>query len=311
MKKRGRVIESTGRWYKVSYDDNHSTKGGTIKCRLPGRFKQKGDMLTNPISVGDMVQFTINDDGSGSIQEIEDRKNYLIRKATSHTERNQILASNIDRAFVVQSIRKPNIKQQFIDRFLVTCEAYQIPAGIIFNKMDLGEDESLNHQQYLTDLYQSLGYRVLHTSIHDDASLEPLKEQLDDNTSVFIGHSGVGKSSLLNKLNPEIDREVAEISSYNEKGTHTTTFAKLLPLLNSGYLVDTPGIREFGLVNFDPWELSLYFPEMLEPRKNCRFNNCTHSHEPGCGVIEAYTEGKIDPERYDSYLKIFESLQDD
>lgn len=303
----GRVIQSTGRWYEVAYDKNGKTE--IINCRLPGRFRLEDKALTNPIAVGDYVYFVINDDDTGSIEEIEERQNYVIRQSTHHQQESQILAANIDQAFAVQSIRRPTLKQGFIDRFLVTCEAYQISAQIIINKMDLAADEDLNFVDDLTGLYNSLGYSVLTTSIKDSESLELLKDKLKDKTSVFIGHSGVGKTSLLNHIDPSIERKVGDISSYNEKGVHTTTFAKLLPLESGGYLVDTPGIREFGLVNIEPWELSLFFPEMLEPRRRCKFNNCTHSHEPGCGVVEAFQDGKIDAKRYDSYLNILESLE--
>lgn len=305
---RGRVIESTGRWYEVSYHKDGDTL--KINCRLPGRFRLKDHDLTNPVAVGDYVVFDINEDESGSIKKIEDRQNYLIRKSTHHQQENQILAANIDCAYVVQSIKKPKPKQGFIDRFLVTCEAYQISARLILNKMDLLTPKDDDYIAYLAGLYESLGYPVIKTSIKDPESIDKLADELTDKTSVMIGPSGVGKTSLVNHINPDVDREVGDISTFNEKGKHTTTFAKLLPLPRGGYLVDTPGIREFGLVNIEPWELSLFFPEMLEPRKHCKFNNCTHSHEPGCGVIEAFEEGNIDPDRYDSYLNILDSLQD-
>ncbi|NGP86915.1 ribosome small subunit-dependent GTPase A [Fodinibius halophilus] len=309
MEYRGRVVESTGRWYEVSYKKDDETTH--INCRLPGRFRLEDHALTNPIAVGDYVHFTINDDGSGSIEKIEDRENYLIRESTHHQKGNQILAANIDAAYVVVAVKLPKLKPQFLDRFLVTCEAYQIPARIVINKMDLADEEDKRSISYLTELYESLGYEVLTTSIEWEDTLENLKESLKGITSVFVGPSGVGKTSLLNRINPGIDRKVGNVSTYNEKGKHTTTFAKILPLVNEGYLVDTPGIREFGLVNIDPWELSLFFPEMLEPRQRCKFNNCTHSHEPGCGVIGAFEEGHIDPGRYDSYLNILDSLKDD
>lgn len=308
MANRGRVVESTGRWYEVSYDENGMQ---TINCRLPGRFRLDDQDLTNPIAVGDYVDFEINDDGSGRIEKIHDRQNYIIRRSTRHQQGNQILASNIDRAYNVQSIKKPRFKQGFLDRFLVTCEAYRIPASVIINKMDLATSKEEKLVEELTRLYESLGYPVLKTSIKDEQSLGMLKEKLKDNTSVFVGPSGVGKTSLLNHIDPDIERKVGDISDYNEKGVHTTTFAKLLPLASGGFLVDTPGIKEFGLVNIEPWELSLFFPEMLEYRDQCKFNNCTHSHEPGCGVISAFEEGKIDPRRYDSYLKILDSLEED
>lgn len=309
MAKRGRVVESTGSWYKVSYDQNRGMQ--TINCRLPGRFRLDDHELTNPIAVGDYVEFEMNDDGSGSIEKINDRKNYLIRQSTHHQQESQILVSNIDCAYGVQSVKKPRFKQGFLDRFLVTCEAYQISAAVIINKMDLVDENDINRIERITDLYDSLGYPVLKTSIKDEQYLNTLKNKLKDKTSVFVGPSGVGKTSLLNHIDPNINRKVGNISDYNEKGVHTTTFAKLLPLTSGGFLVDTPGLREFGLVNIEPWELSLFFPEMLEPRRQCKFNNCTHSHEPGCGVMEAFEEGAIDPNRYDSYLKILDSLEED
>lgn len=306
MEYRGRVVESTGQWYEVSYHNNGDTL--KVNCRLPGRFRLEDHDLTNPIAVGDYVIFEINDDESGSIKEIENRQNYLIRQSTHSQQGRQILAANIDCAYVVQSVQKPRPKQGFIDRFLVTCEAYQIPACIILNKTDFITEKNRGYINFLTDLYESLGYPVIKTSIKDDNSLDNLATRLKGKTSVLVGPSGVGKTSLLNHINPEVNREVGDISTFNEKGKHTTTFAKLLPLPDGGYLVDTPGIREFGLVDIEPWELSLFFPEMLEPRQHCKFNNCTHSHEPGCGVIEAFQEGNIDPDRYDSYLNILDSL---
>lgn len=309
MEHRGRVVESTGSWYEVSYQEDGETK--KINCRLPGRFRLEEHKLTNPIAVGDFVHFNINDDGSGSIQEIEERQNYLIRESTHHQQGNQILVANIDCAYVVQSIKKPTIKRGFLDRFLVTCEAYQIPARIVLNKMDLAIGADQSKIGDFAELYDSLGYKVLLSSIKDEKSLERLKEDLREKTSVFVGPSGVGKTSLLNHIEPSINRKVGSVSDYNEKGTHTTTFAKLLPLHLGGYLVDTPGLREFGLVNIEPWELSLFFPEMLEFRQQCKFNNCTHSHEPGCGVMQAFEEGHIHPDRYDSYLNILDSLEND
>jgi ribosome biogenesis GTPase len=210
----------------------------------------------------------------------------------------------------VQSVRQPKIKEGFIDRFLVTCEAYQLPACIIINKMDLASGKDKEYVEELAQLYQSLGYKVLATSIEDEESLQKLKKELKEKTSVFIGPSGVGKTSLLNHIDPNIDRKVGVISEYSNKGKHTTTYAKLVSLEFGGYLVDTPGIREYGLVNIEPWELSLFYPEMLEPRKHCKFNNCTHSHEPKCGVMKAFENGEIDAHRYDSYLRMLESLKE-
>lgn len=304
--KEGRVIQSTGSWYQVQPTDTDQL----IKCRLPGRFRLEDYELTNPVAVGDYVNFSMNNDGTGSIEEIQERENYIIREATHGRQGEQILASNIDQAIVVQSVKKPKLNEGFINRFLVMCEAYELQPVIVINKMDLANEKAKAFLKDFTEVYESLGYPVIATSIYDEESLENLKQQLKDKTSAFVGPSGVGKTSLLNHIDPNIDRPVAEVSGYSQKGTHTTTYAKLIPLCFGGYLVDTPGIREFGLVNIEPWELSLFFPEMLEPRKKCKFNNCTHSHEPKCGVKEAFEKGKIDAERYHAYLQMLESLQE-
>ena len=302
MEKTGRVIQSTGKWYKVTLD------GEVVDCRIPGRFRLEKKEVTNPIAVGDFVKVDIGTDGSGMITEIETRDNYIPRQATHGRRGEQILAANIDRAWVVQSVKKPKLNTGFIDRFLVTCEAYEVPGGMIINKMDLANDKAKSIMDEISELYEELGYRVLQTSVHDQNSIQTLADEMKDQTSVFIGPSGVGKTSILNAIDPDLDMKVGEISSYSGKGKHTTTFAKLVPLKTGGYIVDTPGIREFGTVSIEKPELSLFFPEMAEPRQHCKFYNCTHYHEPGCGVVKAYEEGKIDPDRYNSYLNILESL---
>lgn len=299
---KGRVIQSTGSWYKVD------TGSEIVQSRLPGRFRLEGKEVTNPIAVGDWVDIELNEDGSGTINEIHERTNYITRQATHGRRGEHILVTNLDLAFVVQSYKQPKLKEGFIDRFLATCEAYEVPAGIIVNKMDMSTPQGAEFIESLRELYEGLGYVFLTTSIHDDDSIQKLKSILEDKTSVFIGPSGVGKTSLLNTLDPAYSEKVGEVSSYSNKGKHTTTFAKLIRLNNGGFLADTPGIREFGLYNIEPWELSLYFPEMLEPRQNCKFNTCTHLHEPGCGVIEAFELGEIDAGRYNSYINILESL---
>jgi len=303
MSKTGKVIQSTGKWYKVSID------GDIVDCRIPGKFRLLDIGDTNPIAVGDQVEVTIGDDGKGMIDEIHQRKNYIPRKATRSGRDEQILVSNIDRAWVVQSIKMPTLKRGFIDRFMVACEAYEIPAGLIINKVDLLKDTKKGEVDAIEETYTSLGYPVLCTSIEDESTIEILKDETKDKTSVLIGHSGVGKTSLINCLDPNIDLTVGDVSSYSEKGKHTTTYARLLELDYGGFIVDTPGIKEFGLVNIEPYELSLFFPEMREPRQQCKFNNCTHNHEPKCGVVEAFERGEIDPERYNSYLNILEGLE--
>ncbi len=303
--KEGRVIQSTGSWYLVDTDDQDED---LIRCRLPGKFRLKEQEVTNPLAVGDYVELNLNDDGTGNITEIKKRDNYLPRKATHGRRGEQILVANVDEAFVVQSARQPQYNEGFIDRFLVTCEAYEVKGGIILNKMDLADGELKEDILDLKFLYENLGYRVFLTSIEDEDSIKNLEKGIAGQISVFIGSSGVGKTSILNAMEDDLQLQVGEVSSYSNKGKHTTTFARLIPLNSSGYVVDTPGIRELGLVNIEPYELSLFFPEMLEARENCRFSTCTHHHEPGCGVIAAYEEGKIDPGRYHSYLQMLDSL---
>lgn len=292
-----------GKWYKVSVN------GEVIDCRIPGKFRLLDIGDTNPIAVGDQVDFTVGDDGKGMIDEIHDRKNYIPRKATRSGRDEQILVANIDHAWVVQSIKMPTVKRGFIDRFLVACEAYEIPAGVIINKIDLLDESNRTELDAITDTYTSIEYPVLQTSIEKPDTIELLKKETKNRTSVMVGHSGVGKTSLINCIAPGIDLSIGDISSYSEKGKHTTTYAQLLELEYGGFIVDTPGIKEFGLVNIEPYELSLFFPEMREPRQYCKFNNCTHSHEPKCGVIDAFERGDIDPERYQSYLNMLEGLK--
>ena len=302
MGKTGKVIQSMGKWYKVS--DN----GEIIDCRIPGRFRLMDVGDTNPIAVGDQVDLTVGDDGKGMIDDIHQRKNYIPRKATRSGRDEQILVSNIDRAWVVQSIKMPTIKRGFIDRFLVACEAYEIPAGVIINKTDLLNDSNRQELESVTQTYTEIGYPVIQTSIEEPESIERLKKETKNSTSVLVGHSGVGKTSLINSLTPGLDLSVGDISSYSEKGKHTTTYARLLELDYGGFIVDTPGIKEFGLVNIEPYELSFFFPEMREPRQYCRFNNCTHNHEPKCGVVDAFEKGTIAPERYHSYLNMLDAI---
>lgn len=301
--KTGRVIESTGSWYKVAIGNE------IISSRLPGKFRLDKRAVTNPITVGDKVDLEINKDGSGNISNIHERDNYITRQATHGKRGEHILVSNLDQAFAVQSIQQPKLNEGFINRFLVTCEAYEVKPAIIVNKMDLATNSDIEFVEDLMAVYTSLGYPVYTCSIEDEKSIEDLKIIFKDKISAFIGPSGVGKTSILNAIDPEYNLKVGEISSSSNKGKHTTTYARLIPLSIGGYVADTPGIREFGLVNIEGWELSLYFPEMIEPRETCKFNTCTHIHEPGCGVIEAFEEGKIDANRYHSYINMLESLE--
>lgn len=299
---KGRVIQSTGSWYKIDTGET------IVESRLPGRFRLEEKEVTNPLAVGDWVSISINDDDTGTIEEIDERRNYITRQATHGRRGEHILVSNLDIAFVVQSVKQPRLKEGFIDRFLVTCEAYEVQGAIIINKLDLANQRDESMIEDIQDIYEELGYPVFTTVAHDPNCLHALRETLVGKTSVFIGPSGVGKTSLLNALDTNYSEKVGEVSSYSNKGKHTTTFAKLIKLSNGGYLADTPGIREFGLYNIEPWELSLYFPEMLDPRTKCKFNNCTHLHEPDCGVVEAFERGEIEASRYDSYIRMLESL---
>lgn len=304
MNKRGKVIQSKGKWYKVSCDSE------IIDCRLAGKFRLDKKEVTNPIAVGDWIQFIPGDDGTGYIIEIEERVNYIPRQATHGKRGEQILISNIDRAWVVQSVISPRLNMGFIDRFLVTCEASDIPAGIIINKMDLATKKAVEVMDNISSLYKNLGYPVLQTSTSDSKSIDLLSKNIKNETSVFIGPSGVGKTSLLNTIDSQLDLKVGNISTYSDKGMHTTSFATLIPLEIGGFVADTPGIREFGVVNITKPELSLYFPEMTDPRESCKYYNCTHFHEPDCGVRNAFEKGEIDPDRYHSYLNILESIKD-
>lgn len=303
MDQKARVIQSTGKWYKVALN------GTVVECRLPGKFRLDKKEVTNPVAVGDFVDIKMGEDGTGTITKIYERENYIPRQATHGRRGEQILVSNIDRAWVVQSLRQPKFNQGFVDRFLVICEAYEVSAGIIINKMDLAKKGDSQFADEVEGVYKSIGYPFLKTSIQDSESVQKLSDELSGKTSVFIGPSGVGKTSLLNTIDPDLNLKTGEISSYSKKGKHTTTYARLIPLQSSGFIVDTPGIRELGLVQIEPSELSLYFPEMIEPRRECRFYNCTHYHEPDCGVKKAYEEGKIDPDRYNSYLNMLDSLE--
>jgi ribosome biogenesis GTPase / thiamine phosphate phosphatase len=298
---KGRVVLSTGSWYSVIAEN-----GSMIKCRLAGKMRLSELNQTNPVAVGDIVYYAENSDGTGTISDVEDRTNKITRLATHGRRGEQILVSNVDYGIVVQSFKQPAYKTGFIDRFIVTCEAYEVEPVVLMNKIDLCDSD--DETDRLRELYEGLGYKFCTSSIDDEASIIRLRELMKNRTSVFIGPSGVGKTSLLNRIEPGIEKPIGSISTFSNKGKHTTTFAELIPLGFGGYLVDTPGIREFGLVNIEPAELSLYYPEMLDYRKRCRYYNCTHVHEPGCAVIEAVENGRIAPSRYASYKQIVTTL---
>ena len=296
----GQVVKSTGSWYTVRKDG-----GGFLPCRLKGKFRLSGIKHTNPITVGDWVNVEMEpDSANGVIYAIEDRRNYIIRKANNMSKQTHMIASNLDQCMLIITLAFPKTSLGFIDRFLVTAEAYHVPAILVFNKSDLYVDEAEVILEQTMDLYRKIGYTCLRTSIKSQEGLATLKELLKDKTTLLSGHSGVGKSSLLNTVEPRLNLKTQAISNYSEKGQHTTTFAEMHALSFGGNIVDTPGIREFGLVDFEDAEVSHYFKEMQPILTQCKFNNCKHINEPQCAVQAAVNNGSISLERFNSYLSI-------
>jgi ribosome biogenesis GTPase len=299
----GRIIKSTGSWYTLA-----ANNGDVVACRLPGKLRLEELKQTNPIAVGDQVAVEIQSDDTGIIKQIFERKNMITRLATHGRRGQQIIATNIDLGIVVQSIRRPQFKTGFIDRFLITCEANDVKPLILINKMDLAKKGDLEELAEIQALYEKLGYDFITCSIEQPETIDNLKNFISGKTVTLMGPSGTGKSSILNALNPDLNLTVGEISDFSNKGKHTTTFAELLPIGDNSFVVDTPGIREFGLVDIDPADLSNFYVEMRELRTQCKYYNCTHVHEPNCAVSLAYENGEIHPSRYMSYLQIIESL---
>ncbi|MCH7413449.1 ribosome small subunit-dependent GTPase A [Belliella sp. R4-6] len=302
----GRVIKSTGSWYLVQ------TEAGLVKSRLRGKFKQDNLKLTNPIAVGDYVTVA-KEEGqpTWTIDEILPRENYIIRKSTRKSHFSHIIASNIDQAFLIITLKNPRTSLGFIDRFLVSTESFRIPATIIVNKMDLEyKSKDMDYLQDIHDIYEYLGYDVLEISALSESDLkDQFLPLLQGKTTLLSGHSGVGKSTLLNKIIPEADQFTQEISKFSSKGVHTTTFAEMFDI-EGGYLIDTPGIKEFGILDVSDYELSHYFPEMRKYLGQCKYNNCKHINEPGCTVLKKLEEGHIHPYRYDSYINILNEEDD-
>ncbi len=300
----GLIIKATGSWYHVLLDDKRM-----VSCRLPGKFRLSDEEVTNPVAVGDNVSVDLQADGTGIIDQIFERKNRLVRQATHGKKGIQIIAANLDQILIIQSFKKPAFKTGFIDRLLVSAGANEINPVIVINKSDLVRNEKdENKITELEELYSGLGYPFFAVSIYDRESIDRMFDGMKGKLSAMTGHSGTGKTSILNTLNPDLNLKTGEISNFSNKGKHTTTFAQLFTLADDTYVVDTPGIREFGLVNFEPYEVSLFYPEMKVLRESCRFYNCTHRHEPSCAVIEAFQNGDISESRYRSYVNIVDSL---
>jgi len=297
----GLITKSTGSWYQVEKPD-----GLRIDCRIKGKFRIKGITTTNPLAVGDIVDFEMEPDlETGVIINLHPRKNYIIRKSINLSKQGQIIAANLDQAVLVVTLASPRTSLGFIDRFLVTAEAYDIPAVLVFNKLDLFSDEGLEILANYKAIYENIGYACYEVSALERTNIGQIKELLKDKVTLFSGHSGVGKSSLINVLLPELDLRTHQVSDWSDKGMHTTTFAEMFKLPQGGYIIDTPGIRELGVIDIEKQELSHFFPEMRERMHDCRFNNCRHINEPGCAVLEALENGEIELSRYESYLSIY------
>ncbi len=298
---KGLVIKSTGSWYQILSDT-----GKQVDCRIQGKFRMKDIKTTNPIAVGDRVEFELEPElETGVITHLEDRKNYIIRKSVNLSKQAQIIAANLDQAFLIVTLASPRTSLGFIDRFLVTAEAYDIPASIIFNKLDLFSEEGLEILASYEKIYTDLGYPCYHVSAKEGTHIEQIQALLQNKVTLISGHSGVGKSTLINAILPEAKVRTGAVSDWSDKGQHTTTFAEMYTLPFGGYLIDTPGIRELGIIDIEQQELGHFFPEIRNRMNDCRFHNCRHINEPGCAVLEAVDNGEIEPSRYDSYLSIY------
>lgn len=300
----GTVYKSTGSFYSVKTENNEF-----FECRIKGKFRMKGIKSTNPIAVGDVVDFELDettDETVGQIHNIHDRKNYIVRKSVNLSKQTHIIASNIDVVFLLITINNPPTTTSFIDRFLVTAEAYDIETVLVFNKIDTFDEAMLDEQLYLEHIYSEIGYKCLRISSTEKKGIEQLKEMMIEKTSMFSGHSGVGKSTLVNALEPNLNLKTKHISEQSKQGQHTTTFAEMYDLSFDAKIIDTPGIKGFGIVDMESAEISDYFPEFFKLKDQCKFNNCLHKEEPHCAVKEALENDKIAWSRYNSYLKILE-----
>ncbi len=300
----GTVYKSTGSWYTVK-----SERGDFVECRMKGKFRIKGIKSTNPIAVGDIVDYELDETSdaiTGTIHNIHERKNYIVRKSVNLSKQIHIIASNIDQVFLLITIDNPPTTTSFIDRFLVTAEAYGIEAILVFNKIDTLTEQTLDDQLYLQHIYQEIGYKCLRISSTENKGIYKLKEMMIGKVSMFSGHSGVGKSTLVNALEPSLHLKTSVISEQSKQGQHTTTFAEMYDLSFDARIIDTPGIKGFGIVDMEPTEITDYFPEFFKLKDQCKFNNCLHKEEPHCAIKAALEKDEIAWSRYNSYLKILE-----
>lgn len=298
--KKGLVIKSTGSWYSVKLEN-----GETVNCRIKGKFRLQGIRTTSPVTVGDFVQIEMQEDDNGLIVEIEDRKNYIIRKSVNLSKKSHIIASNIDLAFLVVTINHPKTYANFIDRFLVSAEAYHIPTTLVFNKIDLLNEKDEEELEEYIRIYSNIGYHCIKTSVEKNINIDQVTKQMKGKTSVFSGNSGVGKSSLINLIDSKLNIKTSEISDSHNQGKHTTTFAEMHELDFGGYIIDTPGIKGLGIVDIEKEVIHHYFPEMRALMNDCKFNNCVHVNEPKCAVKKAVENGEISESRYHNYLGLY------
>lgn len=299
----GIVIKNTGSWYTVKTD-----VGQVIESKIKGNFRLKGIRSTNPVAVGDGVDIVVNPEGTAFITAIDDRKNYIIRKSQNLSKQSHILAANLDQAFLIVTVAHPETSTTFIDRFLASAEAYSVPVVLVFNKTDLLNDDQRHYQEMMLNLYETVGYECRQVSAVMGEGIAALTPLLKDKVTLLAGNSGVGKSSLLNRFIPDAGARVAEISDAHDTGVHTTTFSEMMALPEGGYVIDTPGVKGFGTFDMRPEEIGSYFKDIFRFSKDCRFNDCTHTHEPGCAVRRAVEEHYIAESRYQSYLSMLQDM---